>query len=464
MVCFSLILRTILAVSCITSSSWALTTVAKPSASQAKYLDYEIGASIHFNMQTFARYMKPGHVVSPDTFNPTKLSTDEWLKAASSFGAKYAILTLDHFSGFLLWPTQTNYNYSVKNSHWKNKTGDVAWEFMQSCKKYGLKHAFYYSVHENWFMDIANYRAPSPEAQEIYNNLVKLHMLELFDPKSKYANPFLIWFDAGIIPGVSPNIGPILRTLGNNTVCMQCPSFAGNQGVRWIGDEQAVAPQPFWYAVKAGECSRALTRGDPLGEQFCPPFCDTVIREHYWFWKPNTTSRVKTVSTLVNEYLTSVGRGCHLILNLSPDPNGLVEDKDIQAYKGFGEAIKLLYEDNVITVENPILKLGEEMVLSSEKPFSMVNGSVVIMEYLAKFGQLVAEYQLRFKTSQGWIEKPYQGSTIGQKAIIPFPTVTGDAIFAVGINITKLVTNDSSIMLREVSIYDWSKAARKGYI
>ena len=110
-------------------------------------------------------------------------------------------------------------------------------------------------------MDIANYRAPSPEAQEIYNNLVKLHMLELFDPNSKYANPFLIWFDAGIIPGVSPNIGPILRTLGNNTVCMQCPSFAGNQGVRWIGDEQAVAPQPFWYAVKAGECSRALTRG-----------------------------------------------------------------------------------------------------------------------------------------------------------------------------------------------------------
>lgn len=198
----------------------------------------------------------PGHVVSPDTFNPTKLSTDEWLKAASSFGAKYAILTLDHFSGFLLWPTETNYNYSVKNSQWKNKTGDVAWEFMQSCEKYGLKHAFYYSVHENWYMDIGNYKAPTPKAQAIYNELVEQQMRELFDPKSKYANPFLIWFDAGIIPGVSPNVGPILRTVGNNTVCMQCPSFAGNQGVRWVGDEQAVAPLPLWYSVKAGECGK----------------------------------------------------------------------------------------------------------------------------------------------------------------------------------------------------------------
>ena len=34
--------------------------MAKPSVSQAKYLDYEIGASIHFNMQTFNGAMKPG--------------------------------------------------------------------------------------------------------------------------------------------------------------------------------------------------------------------------------------------------------------------------------------------------------------------------------------------------------------------------------------------------------------------
>lgn len=33
---------------------------ATPSATQAKWLDYEVGASIHFNMQTFTRNMSRG--------------------------------------------------------------------------------------------------------------------------------------------------------------------------------------------------------------------------------------------------------------------------------------------------------------------------------------------------------------------------------------------------------------------
>ena len=172
-------------------------------------------------------------------------------------------------SGFLLWPTQTNYNFSVKNSKWMNKTGDVAWEFMQSCAKYNIEHAFYYSVHANWYMDVNNYRAPNATAQAIYNSLVVQQFYELFSPKSKYANPFLFWFDSGILPGVSPNIGPILRTLGNNTICMQCPTFAGNRGTRWVGDEQAVAPLPLWYSVPAGQCANI---GQSMGKPgtVCP--------------------------------------------------------------------------------------------------------------------------------------------------------------------------------------------------
>lgn len=34
--------------------------VPKPTKTQAKWLDYEVGAIVHFNMQTFDRYMKPG--------------------------------------------------------------------------------------------------------------------------------------------------------------------------------------------------------------------------------------------------------------------------------------------------------------------------------------------------------------------------------------------------------------------
>ncbi|CAH3017747.1 unnamed protein product [Porites evermanni] len=437
-----------------------VSSVAKPSVSQAKYLDYEIGASIHFNMQTFNGTMKSGHVVSPDAFNPTKLSTDQWLRAAKSFGAKYAVLTLDHFSGFLLWPTTTNYSYSVKSSNWRNKTGDVALDFIQSCAKYGIKHAFYYSVNKNWYMNVSNHRAPSPGAQTVYNRIVEQQIRELLNPSSKYASPFLFWFDAGIVSGISPNVVPIFHSLAENIICLKCPASSGIAGARWIGNERAVASLPLWYAVRDGGYN-----GDPLGEQFRPPFCDTVIREHKWFWLPRTRNRVKNVSTLITEYLTSVGRGCHMILNLNPDPFGLIEDEDLHAYKGFGEAIGLLYKDLIITQKNATLKIGVEKVWRIPRILNVANGSVVVMEDVAKFGQLVREYQLRFNTSHGWVNYPEYGSTIGHKRIHPFPQVLrGKPVYAISFKIVKLVTRDPSITIREVSVYDWTEATRKRYI
>ena len=205
--------------------------------------------------------------------------------------------------------------------------------------------------------------------------------------------------------------------------------------------------------------------GDPLGDQFRPPFCDTVIREHKWFWLPSTRNRVKNVSTLISEYLTSVGRGCHMILNLNPDPFGLIEDEDLHAYKGFGEAIGLLYKDLIITQKNATLKIGVEKVWRIPRILNMANGSVVVMEDVAKFGQLVSEYQLRFNTSHGWVNYPEYGSTIGHKRIHPFPPVLrGKTVYAISFKIVKLVTRDPSITIREVSVYDWTEATRKRYI
>ena len=208
-----------------------------------------------------------------------------------------------------------------------------------------------------------------------------------------------------------------------------------------------------------------LFAGDPLGKEFRPPFCDTVIREHDWFWEPNTARKVKSVRTLVSEYLTSVGRGCHMILNLNPDPFGLVEEEDMKAYKGFGTAVDLLFKDPVIKRKNPKLKVGVEKVWSLPDELKAENGSVMIMEDVRKFGQLVAEYQLRVKTSTGWIDYSEQSTTIGHKRIHPFPKAfSGETISAISLKITKLVTGSDSIWLREVSVYDWTKAARKGYV
>ena len=177
------------------------------------------------------------------------------MKAAKRFGAKYVVLTLDHFSGFLLWPSSTNYNYSVKFTKWKEGKGDIAKDFIKSCHKYGLEYGFFYSVHRNWYMGVENYATKDPKKQDEFNHLIEAQMRELFGSESPYKDPFYIWFDAGIVPGVSPNIGPLVSSLAGESICDECPSFSRSQGLRWVGNEDGFAPLPHWYAVPKGKCS-----------------------------------------------------------------------------------------------------------------------------------------------------------------------------------------------------------------
>lgn len=53
-------------------------------------------------------------------------------------------------------------------------------------------------------------------------------------------------------------------------------------------------PLPSWGASSGGQHSAPkYGGGDPLGVTFQPPSCDTVLREHYWFWQPNTEQSLR---------------------------------------------------------------------------------------------------------------------------------------------------------------------------
>ena len=71
----------------------------KPSPRQFAWQECELGMFIDFGMFTF----KPSwdwrswtNKPSPNDYNPTKLNTDQWLEAAKSMGAKYAVFVAKH--------------------------------------------------------------------------------------------------------------------------------------------------------------------------------------------------------------------------------------------------------------------------------------------------------------------------------------------------------------------------------
>ena len=72
-----------------------------------------------------------------------------------------------------------------------------------------------------------------------------------------------------------------------------------------------------------------------------------MLREHYWFWEPNTERAIKSTRKLVGNYLTSVGRAANLILNIAPDGTGGVPAIDVARYAEMGDAIKCLFSSQV---------------------------------------------------------------------------------------------------------------------
>ena len=173
---------------------------------------------------------------------------------------------------------------------------------------------------------------------------------------------------------------------------------------------------------------------------------------------------MKSTSRLVREYLTSVGHGCTMLLNLNPDTRGLVPETDLCAYRELGNAIALLYQYPVGRYCSPEMQIGEEKIWKFRELKSL-NGSVVLMEDIEKSGQTVMEYELKLEAEDGWIKTPEPGSTIGHKRIHPFPiALANKKVTAISLNITRLVTKQTSITLREVSVYDWNEAARQNLI
>jgi len=128
-----------------------------PTKIHTEWADSEIVVLIHFDMPVFEpEYdFRKDWNYHPDLsiFNPKELDTDQWIEAGKAAGATYAVLVAKHCSGFSLWPTKAH-SYSVKNTPWREGQGDIVKDFIQSCKKYGLKSGIYASTTANGYLKV----------------------------------------------------------------------------------------------------------------------------------------------------------------------------------------------------------------------------------------------------------------------------------------------------------------------
>lgn len=390
-----------------------------PSPSQLAWQEMELGMFFHLDMFTF----KPGWFFRDDPdagvppaelFNPVALDTDQWIEAAVALGAKYAVLTAKHCSGFCLWPTAT-YPYSVKQSPWRGGQGDIVGDFIASCRRAGLLPGLYCSFPANWYLRVdgpGRVLSGDPEEQQAYARVYGQHLRELW---SGYGELGELWFDGSLL---SPedgglDIGPLVRELQPNANIFQSPYAT----IRWVGNEDGVAPDPCWATVAVlDQTGGKEGGGDPEGATWCPSEVDTtlLIRDSLggWFWQPGCEERMRPLDELLQVYRHSVGRNSNLLLNATPNPQGLIPAEHLARYVELGREIERRYG-------HPLARTaGEGESVTLEVPDGATINGAILQEDISH-GERVRAYVLEAQVGEQW--RPVaEGTCLGHKKIEVF--------------------------------------------
>ncbi len=406
----------------ICSSIWATAVHAQsdskkpalPSPQQVQWQNMERTMFVHFAPNTWQGTELDDRSTPLTRINPAKLDVNQWIDAAESFGAKMIIFVAKHVGGFCMWQTEST-DYSIKNTPWKNGKGDILDELAKACFNRGMRLGVYiYPGDDTWGAYLGGGgKTKDPARQEGYNKVLRLQWEEVL---SRYGNQIHeIWYDGGLVVPLED----IVKKYAPNAIVFQGP-FAN---IRWVGNEQGIAPYPAWNSVKAKDAKTGVAtgdHGDPDGDVWMPLEVDVTLKDHNWFWSPGNYKNLRSLNQLMEIYYTSVGRGGLLLLNAAPDTTGLIPTEDIALYKQFGDEINRRFGKCVASTSGN----GEVQEIKMEKPTEIDH--VVIQEDIV-FGERVREYAVEGKTGENWIELA-TGISIGYKRIERFDAVELSAV------------------------------------
>jgi len=425
--------------------------IVKPTLEQQVWADCEIGVIIHLDIQVFEpEYdfrQRRGYSPDPNIFNPTQLDTDQWLAAAKSLGAKYAVLVAKHCTGFSLWPTQAH-EYSVKSSHWRSGHADIVRDFLASCRRYGIRPGLYCSTGCNAFCDVANVlvRSGDISLQARYNEIVFRQLNELW---GNYGDLFEIWFDGGIPPLYQNEVERLINRLQPKAVCFQGPYSHGSL-LRWPGNEDGRAPYPCWAATdeltqEDGTTEISGVNGNPDGVIWAPAECDMPCRSQDeafgcgWFWKRGEDHLLYSLDYLMERYYQSVGRNGNLLLGMVIDDRGLVPEVDCARFAEFGREIRKRFS----------LAKGGESGTGDQFEIILNSSTAITQAVLAediRHGERVREYEIEACLNGDW-QTVVSGSCIGHKRIERFSAVMSNRFrLNIGQSVEKPIIREFSIL------------------
>ena len=446
----------------------------KPEKRQLKWYDMKYYAFIHFGPNTYTDREWVQGDEPEEIFNPEKLDCNQWAETVKRAGMTGMVLTAKHHDGFCLWPSKYT-EHSVKNSPVKR---DIVREVSEACKRAGIKFGIYLSP---WDMNSPLY------GTEAYNDYFCNQLTELL---TEYGDIFYVWFDNASGEGPDgkkqvydfPRYIELIRKYQPEAVIFN--DFGPD--VRWCGNEAGNVRHAEWAAVPSELCylSPVQTCAGPMAEEgslsflyntcqnlgtldnimyskgltFTPAEINMSIRPG-WFW--HEKEEPHSLDRLFRTYVSSVGANCCFHLNLPPNRDGLIDERDVKRL----EELKALI-DKEFGHEIPVTVKKLEDSRPTQPKYEIVFDEprndfkyIVLREDIAR-GQRVESFQIEAESDNGSQYPFYQGTTIGNRKICqlsdPFKgqnPLTRDIEYCAKRLFVQIISARDEVFLKSIKVY-----------
>lgn len=437
------------------SSETERLTKIKPSYRQRQFMDMKYYNFIHFGINTFYDREWGDGKEDIRKFNPKHLDTDQWCRVLKSTGSKGIIITAKHHDGFCLFDTKYT-DHNVMNTPFGK---DIVALLSESCKKFGLKLGIYLSPWD---------RHESTYGTEDYNDFFVNQLTELC---TNYGEIFAFWFDGAC--GEGPNgkkqeydwdrYYSTIRKYHPDAVISIC-----GPDVRWIGNEGGKVRESEWSVIPSDKDSNSLVMensqtdenqlkemaeklneySSDLGSRkilegrkdliFKPAEADLSVT-YGWFYHESLyyfPRKPRTAKYLADVFFNTVGGNASMLLNIPPDTDGLISEREIETLAEFTRLIKAPFRHPVEDCKITLLNLdsserkayGGYCDLDDDETsikITMPKGKKLATLYLEedlKYSQRVEEFKVFVrKNDEVCYREIYTGTVIGSGKIIRFP-------------------------------------------
>ncbi|WP_235972626.1 alpha-L-fucosidase [Pedobacter ghigonis] len=352
---------------CSAASAQILEPATKPNEAQREMIKRGYGMFMHFGLNTFANLEWSDGTIPVDTYHPSNLDPDQWVKTAKEAGFRYVVLVTKHHDGFCLWDSKYT-TYDVASSPVKT---DVVKAVADACKKYGIKLGLYYSL---WDRHEPTYKDKDPK---VYVNYMLNQLTELF---TNYGSVCELWLDGGWDrqPGDwgVDQLYALVKKYSPQCAISINHTIVNEEGKRKFTVPSSMTvdnkyyfqyfPSDFrlWDPRLAGKFDKKQYLHQ--GKSYYLPFEHTLCLSSRWNWFQKTGELpVRELDELEELFYWCTDNDNTLVINVPPDNTGKIREYEALAVIELGKRLGL-------SAGKPLPKNGEFISLKSAVTASSV--------------------------------------------------------------------------------------------